>query len=270
MIEALQFEFIQNALFAGFLASVLCGVIGSLVVVKRIVFIAGGVAHASYGGIGLAFFFGLPVLPSALGFALGITWLMARLTQHRKHRSDSIIGVLWAAGMAFGIILTDLTPGYQTELISYLFGSILAVPTSELLGMLVLNLVVVGLMFHYYRDFLALAYDEEFARVRGVPVDRLYLVLLLLIAASVVIVIRVVGLILVLALLTIAPLMVERYAHSLSKMMASAIGINLLFTMTGLGLSYLFDLTSGAAIIAVAVFGYGLSWPLSRWFPPQL
>ncbi|MGK5093849.1 metal ABC transporter permease [Deltaproteobacteria bacterium TL4] len=259
MIEALQYEFIQNALYAGVLTAILCGVVGTLVVVKRIVFIAGGVAHASYGGIGTALFFGWPVLPSTLGFAIFITALMAWITQTQKHRTDAVIGVLWAGGMALGIILTDLTPGYQGELIGYLFGSLLAVSSLEIYLMLGLVLGVAMIVIYFYRDFLSMAYDEEFARVRGVAVDFLYILILIVIAVSVVLAIRVVGLILVIALFTIPPLIVERYAASLKTMIAWSVVMNIGFTLLGLALSYQYNLSSGASIIMIAVGFYGLS-----------
>ncbi|MFO7713114.1 metal ABC transporter permease, partial [Desulfosarcina sp.] len=132
MIEALQFEFMRNALAAGLLASVICGVMGTLVVVNRIVFLSGGIAHAAYGGIGLAFYFNWPYLPGTIGFSLFAGLMMAAISLKAKHRADTIVGVIWALGMAFGIILIDLTPGYHVDLMSYLFGSILSVPGSEL------------------------------------------------------------------------------------------------------------------------------------------
>jgi zinc transport system permease protein len=264
MTEALQYEFMQHALISGLLASVICGVIGTLVVVKRIVFIAGGVAHAAYGGVGLAFFLGLPVLASAMGFAVIITAMMAWVTKSQKHRADAVIGVLWAAGMALGVILTDLTPGYQGELISYLFGSILAVPLTEIYFMAGLALLIMALVGFFYHDFLAMSYDEDFSRVRGIPVDMLYVILLVLIAASVVFIVRVVGLILVIALLTIPPLMLERRVKSLSTMIWASILCNLLFTLAGLSLAYHYNLTSGATIISVAVTAYCGSAFLSK------
>ncbi|MGA2028324.1 MAG: metal ABC transporter permease, partial [Syntrophobacteraceae bacterium] len=128
MLDAFQSEFMRNALLAGLLASVACGIIGTLVVVNRIVFISGGIAHAAYGGIGLAFFFGIAPLAGAVGFALVIAMIMSAVTLKNKQRADTVVGVLWAVGMALGIIMIDLTPGYNADLMSYLFGSILAVP----------------------------------------------------------------------------------------------------------------------------------------------
>jgi zinc transport system permease protein len=252
MIEALQFEFMRHALMAGLLASVLCGIMGTLVVVNRIVFLSGGIAHAAYGGIGLAFYFGWPVLAGTFGFSLVAALVMAAVSLKVRHRADTVIGVVWAVGMAFGIILVDLTPGYNVDLMSYLFGSILSVPSSELWIMSVLGSLIPVLVTFYYNDLLALSYDEEFARIRGIPVTRLYLTLIAMLAVTIVMVIQVVGLILVIALLTIPPFIVEKYARSLAQMMIGASLLGSIFTVCGLWLSYRFDLTSGASIIMVA------------------
>jgi zinc transport system permease protein len=252
MIEALQFEFMRNALLAGLLASIACGIIGTLVVVNRMVFISGGIAHAAYGGVGLAFFLGISPLLGAAGFSLMISAIMALVTLKNKQRADTIIGVLWAVGMALGIILVDLSSGYNVDLMSYLFGSILAVPKSDLLLMVAVDLVVVVVVVLFYNSFLAMSFDEEFALASGVPVKILYFLLLAMMALVVVMVIRVVGLILVIALFTIPPYIAERYAESLRGMMVFSVVLSSIFTFLGLWLSYLFNLTSGATIIMVA------------------
>ena len=252
MLEALQFEFLRNALLAGFLTSIACGIIGTFVVVNRIVFLSGGIAHAAYGGIGLAFFFGLPYSVGTLGFALLTAMVMAAVTLKARQRSDTIIGVLWAVGMALGVILLDLTPGYNVDLMSFLFGSILTVPTSDLWLMLVLDCVILLTVGYFYNDFLALSYDEDFAQIRGIRVRSLYFLLLALVALSVVMIIRIVGLILVIALLTIPPYIAEKFSGSLLKMMLLSFILSCLFSTVGLWLAYTFNLTSGATIIMVA------------------
>ena len=259
MPEILQFEFMQNALCAGILASMICGVIGTLVVVNRIVFISGGIAHAAYGGIGIAFFFGLPYLAATLGFSLLIAAIMATVTLKAKHRADTVIGVLWAVGMALGVLLLDMTPGYNADLMSYLFGSILTVPDSDLKLMAFLTVGIILTVGYFYNDLLAMSYDEEFARVRGVPVGLLYFLLLGMIAVSVVMLIRVVGLILVIALLTIPPYIAEKYSESLSMMMLVSGLLSTVFTLAGLWISYAFNLTSGATIIMVSGTGFFVS-----------
>lgn len=259
MIEAFQFDFMRHALAAGLLASVICGIMGTLVVVNRIVFLSGGIAHAAYGGIGLAFFFGWPYLIGTLGFSLAAAMLMAAVSLKAKHRADTIIGVIWALGMAFGIILIDLTPGYNVDLISYLFGSILTVPSTDLYIMLAIGILITLLVAYYYKDLLALSYDEEFARIRGVPVKRLYFAMIGMLAVTIVLVIRVVGLILVIALLTIPPFIVEKYARSMVQMMVGSSLLGAIFTIVGLWLSYAYDLTSGASIILVSGVAFLIS-----------
>jgi zinc transport system permease protein len=271
MWEALQLEFVRNALIAGTLVSVVCGVMGTLVVVNRIVFLAGGIAHAAYGGIGLAFFMGWPYVAGTVGFSLVSAGIMAAVTLKAKHRADAMVGVIWAVGMATGIILLDLTPGYHVDLMSYLFGSILAVPASDLWQMAVMGITVIAIVTWYYNDFLAMSYDDEFARLRNVPVTFLYCLLLGMIAMTVVMIIRVVGLILVIALLTIPPFIAEKFTSSLRAMMVASSILSCLFTVAGLWLAYVFNVTSGAAIILVAATGFFASalWERTKRRRPE-
>jgi zinc transport system permease protein len=256
MIEAFQFEFMRHALLAAILVSICCGIIGTLVVVNRLVFLAGGIAHAAYGGIGLAFFFGLPYMVGTLGFSLLAAFTMAIVTLRAKHRADTMVGVLWAVGMSIGIILLDLTPGYNMDLMSFLFGSILTVPASDLWQMTAMVVLIAFAVSFYYNDLLAMSYDEEFAQIRQVPVRFLYFLLLGMIALSVVMIIRIVGLILVIALLTIPTYIAEKFAGSLRTMMIMSSLLSAVFTITGLWASYLLNLTSGATIIMVAAAGF--------------
>jgi zinc transport system permease protein len=259
MIEALQFEFMRNALIAGCFASLICGVIGSFVVVNRLVFLAGGIAHAAFGGIGIAFFFGIPYLLGTFGVALTAAVIMTWVLLKHKTRADTFIGILWAVGMAVGIILLDMTPGYNVNLMSYLFGSILAVPGADIYWMAGLSLVILLSAFFFYRDILAISYDDEFARLRGIPVNLIYFLFISLVAVSIVLIIRVVGLILVIALLTIPPYIAEKYCRSLAQMMMVSALLSIIFNMTGLWLAYSYDLTSGAAIILVAGAAFFIS-----------
>ncbi|CAN2040308.1 Uncharacterized membrane protein slr2045 [Candidatus Magnetomoraceae bacterium gMMP-15] len=252
MLEILQFEFMRNALLAGLLASIICGVIGTFVVINRLAFISGGIAHTAYGGIGLSFYFGLPYLLGTLSFSMLCAMILGAVTLKAKHRSDTIVAVLWAVGMALGVILIDLTPGYNVNLMSYLFGSILTVPMSDIWMMLALNIIIPGTVIFFFNDLIALSYDFEFAKVRGLPVNFLYFLLLGMITLCVVMVIQVVGLILVIAFLTISPYIAEKYAKSVSKMIIISVFLNFAFTSLGLWLSYLFNLSSGPTIIMVA------------------
>lgn len=257
MIEALQFEFMQHALLAGLLVSFAAGIIGSLIVVNRMVFLAGGIAHTSYGGIGLAVFLGLPIFFGASVFAVGSALLIAALTMKKRHRMDTFIGLIWAVGMAIGVIFVDLTPGYNVDLMSYLFGSILAVSTEDLYFMAALLALILFVVIFWYRDILAVSYDSEYAALRNVNVRFFYTLILILSALTVVIAIKVVGLILVIAMLTIPVYIAEKLSSSLFSMMFLSGTIATLFTLVGLWFSYTYDLTSGASIIIVSAFSLG-------------
>jgi len=199
-----------------------------------------------------------------VGFSLVAAMVMAAISLKIKHRADTIIGVVWALGMAFGILLIDLTPGYNVDLMSYLFGSILTVPKSDLVIMLVMGVLVTVFVAYFYKDLLALSYDEEFARIRGVPVTGLYFTLIAMLAVTIVMIIQVVGLILVIALLTIPPFIVERHAKSLLQMMVGSSLLGAVFTISGLWLSYRYNLTSGASIIMVAGIVFFISALIDR------
>ena len=264
LVEALQFGFMRNALLTGLLVSVACGVIGTFVVVKRIVFVSGGIAHAAYGGIGLGYFLGLDPVVGAIVFSLLAALGMGMVQRRTGERADTLIGVMWAIGMAMGIILVDLTPGYKADLMSYLFGSILAVPSSDLLIMAILDLVVVVLVLLFYKELLAISFDEVFATVENVPVNAIYLVLMALVALTVVMLMRVVGLILVIAMLTVPAAISGRFVKDIQRMMVLASALGMLFMTTGLWLSYFLNLTSGATIILVSGVAYLLSLGLEQ------
>jgi len=263
MWEALQFEFMRNALVAGVLVSICCGIIGTLVVVNRISFISGGIAHAAYGGIGLAFYTGISPTVGAAFFSVVVAMIMGVITLKNRHRADAVIGALWAIGMALGIILIDLTPGYNVDLMSYLFGSILTVPKSDVWLMFPFDFTLIAIIVIFYKEFVAMSYDEEFAFVLGLPVKTLYFVMLGMMALSIVMIIEVVGLILVIALLTIPPSISENYINSMAGMMALSSLLGIFFTVTGLWLSYNFNLTSGATIIMVAGVAFFISEALN-------
>ena len=252
MLEVLQYEFMRNAMFAGLLAAVACGVVGVYVVVKRVVFISGGIAHASFGGIGLGYLVGISPVLGATFFALASALGMGLVIRKTKLPEDTAIGILWASGMALGIIFIGLAPGYAPDLFSYLFGNILTVPFSDLLLMLLLDAIIILIVMVLYKEFLALSFDEEFGAVVGVPVEVLYLLLLCMVALTVVVLIRVVGIILVIALLTIPASLARQFTRDLRKMMLLAIFFGALFTFGGLWLSFILDIASGATIILLA------------------
>ncbi|MCL7927128.1 MAG: metal ABC transporter permease [marine benthic group bacterium] len=263
--EALSYPFFQRALVAGLLASVACGVVGSLVVVRRIASISGGLSHAAFGGVGLGFLAGFDPLLGALGFgvasALGIGVAELRLRQGL----DTLIAMIWAVGMAMGIIFVSLAPGEPPDLLGYLFGNILLVNPQYILLVLVLDLLIVGVVATLFRKLRAISFDGEFAWVIGVPVGPLFLLLLTLVALTVVILIRVVGVILVIALLTIPAAIARHWTDHLSRMMlmATAIGATSialgLFLTFGLSMGPGIDLPTGPAIILLTAILFGLS-----------
>lgn len=245
-------SFLQNALLGGLLASIGCGIMGSYVLVKRISFLAGGISHTALGGMGIAYFFGkLPIygaLAAAIIAALFIGWASLRRRQHE----DTLIGAFWAIGMAVGVLFIARTPGYNVDLMSYLFGNILLVRHADLYLMAALDAIIVLVTLAFYNQFLAVCFDARFARLRGVPVDFFYLLLLCLVALTVVLLIQVVGLILVIALLTLPAAIAAQYAQSLNRMMLLATLLGMGFTLCGLYIAYQFDLPAGATIILLA------------------
>jgi zinc transport system permease protein len=256
MTDLLAHEFMRNAFVAGLLISIACGIVGTLVVVNRLTFLAGGVAHAAYGGLGLSVFLGWPMMAGTVLFTLVSSLCMGAVSRQNRQRSDAVIGVMWALGMAMGILLIDLKGGYYVDLMSYLFGSILAVSSQSLLMMVVMVLVIAAAVLILYKEILGMSYDEEFSLISGVPVAVLYYLVLALIAFTIVMLIRVVGLILVIALLTIPATVAEMITRDLKRMMLMASGFGILFSVSGLLVSYYLDLTSGASIVLMAGLGY--------------
>ncbi|MCK9473134.1 metal ABC transporter permease [Sulfurimonas sp.] len=264
MLEALSYEFIQNALIAGVLVSLISGIIGSLIVANRMVFLAGGIAHAAYGGIGIAIFTGIPIFLGTSLFAVAAALFMAFITINQRENIDVFIGLTWAVGMAIGIILVDLTPGYNVDLLSYLFGSILAVNRDDLYFMGSLFVVILFVITFWYRNILAVSYDSEYAALSGINVKFFYTLILILSALTVVIAIKVVGLILVIALLSIPVYIAQRLSSSLFSMMLISGLIASVFTTIGLWFSYSFNITSGASIILVSALSLMLFMLLSK------
>lgn len=264
MVEIFQYEFMRNALLTGLFVSIACGIVGALVVVNRLSFLAGGVAHAAYGGLGLSAFMGWTPMAGTIPFSLVASVIMGFILRKNKERADTIIGVMWAVGMAIGIVLLDLKKGYFVDLMSYLFGSIMAVPSSSLLWMVVLDLVIIAIVVALYKEILGMSYDEEFAAISGIPVIMLYYIILIMIAFTVVMLIKAVGMILVIALFTIPASIAEMFTRDLRRLMIFSILLGGIFTTGGLLLSYYLDLTAGATIILFACAGYGFAFLLKK------
>lgn len=263
-IEVLKsHDFMQNAVIIGLLASVACGVMGTYVVVKRIVFISGGISHAVLGGMGIAYYYGYHPIHGAVVSAL-VAAVVIGLVSLRYHQyEDTIIGALWAIGMAVGILFIYKTPGYSIDLMSYLFGNILMVKRESVYMLAALDVLIIVLVFLFYKRFLAVCFDEEYSELQGIGVVTTYLLLLCLIALTVVILIQVVGIILVIALLTLPAATARYYAHSLVQMMILASLLGVVFTTSGLIVSYQPDLPAGATIILIAGLAYLLATALN-------
>ncbi|MDT8358399.1 MAG: metal ABC transporter permease [Methanomicrobiaceae archaeon] len=256
MIPGLEYAFFQNALLAGILASIACGIIGSYVVVRRMVSMSGGISHAAFGGIGLGYYLGVDPILGALGFTVVTALAIGVLQMRAREQLDTLIGAVWAAGMAIGILLVYLTPGFAPDLFSYLFGNILLVPRSSLYLMAVLVIFIIMFVGLFYTPLLAITFDEEYAEIMNLPVERLSLLLLTLIAFTVVMLIQVVGIILVIALLTLPAAISRMCTARLGPMMLLAIGLGALFCTGGILLSSFLDVPSGATIILFATAVY--------------
>lgn len=248
----LEMQFLQRALLGGVLASVGCGIMGTYVVVKRIGYLAGGIAHAVLGGMGVAYYLNLNPMLGAIAAAIVAALLVGWVNIGSRRNSDTVIGALWAVGMAIGILFISRTPGYNVDLMSYLFGNILMVSPGDLRIMAMLDVLVIVLVLLFYRQLIAVAFDQEFARLRGVAVRFFELLLLCVVALTVVTLIQVVGLILVIALLTLPAAIASQYTRSLAGMMLLATGIGVVLTVSGLAVSYEPDLPAGATIILLA------------------
>lgn len=249
-----EFKFIQNAILAGFLVSIACGIIGTLVVVKRITFISGGISHASFGGIGIGLYLGINPLFTAAIFSIISALLIGIIGERAKKREDSAIGIIWALGMAIGVIFVSLTPGYVPDLFSYLFGNILTVSMSDIYFLILLDFIILIVISTLYKEFLAISFDEEYAKSLGLPVKTLYYLLLCLIALTVVLLMRAVGIVLVIAYLTIPATISNLFTRNLKSMMILSAILGIIVSILGLILSYRFNIATGATIVIVSIF----------------
>ena len=253
-----MFELMQNSILASLLLSVAIGIIGSFMLINRSQFIAAAIAHGSYGGIGIAIYFGFSLLLCTTFFAIALALLLAYITYHDRYRSDTLIGVIWAVGMSLGIIFIDLTPGYHPNMMSFLFGDILMVPLEDIYFMAGVDILLIISVILLYPRFLAISYDMNFALLNGLNVKAIYAYLLVLMALTIVMSIRSVGLILVIALFSIPPFIAEKFTSDFKIMMFVSGFLGFVFALIGLYLSYTFDISATAAIIlaaAIAFFG---------------
>ena len=247
-----MFELMQTPIIVSLFLSIAIGVIGSFMLINRSQFIAAAVAHGSYGGIGIAIYFGFSLLFTTTIFAVFLALLLAYITYHDKYRSDTLIGVIWAVGMSIGIIFIDLTPGYHPNMMSFLFGDILMVPMEYIYFMASIDIILLISIVILYHRFLAISYDMNFALLNGLRVKAIYAYLLVLMALTIIMSIRSVGLILVIALFSIPPFIAEKFTADFRAMMIISGILGFVFSVIGLYFSYTFDISATAAIILVA------------------
>jgi len=249
IIDILSYNFFQNAIGAAILASISCGIIGTYIVARRIVFISGGITHASFGGIGIAWFLGLnPILGAAIFgviSALGIEWV----SKKTDVRQDSVIGILWALGMALGIIFIYMTPGYAPNLMSFLFGSILTVSSLDLYLLSALSVLTISVFALMMRPIVYVAFDETYAQTHKAPVQFLNYLMIALVALAIVLNIKVVGIILVISFLTIPQTIANMFTQDFGKMIIGAITFGIIGSLLGLFMAYKLNVPSGATII---------------------
>lgn len=262
-----EYRFLQMAAAACLLASIGCGIMGTFVVVKRISALAGGIAHAVLAGMGIAYFFNTSPILGAIVAALISALLIGLIKLRWKQDEEILIAAFWSVGMAVGVLFISRTEGYNVNLMSYLFGNILMVSGPDILRMLILDAVIIVIVSLYYKQFLATAFDEEFARLRGVNVEFFYILMLVMIALTVVLLIQIVGLLLVIALLALPAASAGQFVKTLPKMMVGAVLISLFTTISGLAVSYSPDLPAGATIIVLAGTVYIAAIVVARYKP---
>lgn len=260
MLEILeQYNFLVNASIAAILSGVACGVVGSYIVARRLVFLSGGITHSSFGGIGIAYYMGWNPILGALAFAimsaLGIEYMSGR----GKLKEDSAIGILWSLGMAIGIIFVFLTPGYAPNLMTFLFGNILLVSTANLLWLVVLDVALLTVFGLFYRPIIYTALDKEYAKSAGVPVTLISYAMMVLLATAIVLNIKVVGIMLLISLLTMPVAIVGNLTHNLKKIMVLSSITAAGATLLGILISYHINIPSSATTIVALALGYGIS-----------
>lgn len=259
MIEAIfKYQFLQNAIFASILASIICGIIGVIVVEKKLIMMSGGIAHTAYGGVGLGYFLGFEPMLGAVLFSIVSAFGIGFVRRKGGVYTDIIIALFWSLGMALGIAFVGFMPGYPPDLNSYLFGNILTVTRSDLLMMIPLTLIVAFIIIIFFNDWKSFLFDNRFAAILGLKTTFMEYLLLVMIALTVVVLIRVAGIILVIALLTAPAACASLISKNLKMRMIIASVLGVIFCLLGLAISYLLGIASGATIIIVSVITYAI------------
>jgi zinc transport system permease protein len=267
----LQHTFLQHALLAGLLVSISCGIVGTYVVTRRITYLAGGIAHCVLGGMGFARYMQVvyewtyftPMLGAMLA-ALLAAFIIGWVNMKAKERIDTVISAFWGLGMAIGILFIAKTPGYGEDLMAYLFGNILLVTQGDLMTIAGLDLFIASTALLFHKQFVAVCFDEEFARLRGINTQFFYFLMLALTALTVVLMISIVGIVMVIVMLTLPAAIASRFCLRMGTMMALAAGLCALLTFGGLAISYSPNLPAGATIIVLSVIAYLISLLFNR------
>ena len=257
-----EYQFLQNAVISAILASIACGIIGTIIIEKRLVMMSGGIAHTAFGGIGLGYLLGIEPIKGALFITICAAMGIATIKRKTTMNTDIPIGIFWAAGMSLGILFIALTPGYPPDMTTYLFGDILTVSRNNLYIIALLDAVVILTVAALYQPLKAYLFDEEFSTVIGIKTTFIEYLLFILIALTVVVVIHVIGIILIMALLTAPPAIAKLFTKNLKKLMLYSSLIGIFFTLTGLWISYTLNIPSGAAIALFISLVYGIVYAI--------
>lgn len=265
MINAiLNYSFLQNALIAGLLSSIICGIIGVIIVEKKLLMMSGGIAHTAYGGVGLGYFLGFePILGAGL-FSLAAAIVIGTINRKSKIKTDIIISLLWSLGMALGIAFIGFMPGYPPDMNSYLFGNILSVTKSDLYIIATLTVIVLLVISVFFNDWKAFLFDSNFAKVTGIRTCVFEYLLLIITALSIVALIRTVGIILVIALLSAPAACAALLSGNLKRRMFISCIFCFVFCLLGLTISYYLGISSGATIVFISVLTYFLLLGLKK------
>jgi zinc transport system permease protein len=249
--EILKYDFLSNALLASLLSGIAFGLIGTYIVCRRLVFLSGGITHASFGGIGIAYYLGINPLWGAFGFSLLAGVGIELLSQKGKIREDSVIGMLWSLGMAIGIIFIYMTPGYAPNLMSFLFGNVLSVTSSDLIAIALLDVVLLLIFTLFHRKIMFVAFDRNYAESQNIPVTMVNYVMMMMVAATIVLSIRVIGIVMLISLLTIPVAIVNSFSKRFNRLAIGSCIVATSGTILGLWFSYSTDIPSGASTIFI-------------------
>ena len=256
ILELFNYTFFQHALLGSLFASIACGIIGTYIVTRRLVFISGGITHASFGGIGIGLYTGVsPILGAAIFSVLsafGVEWLSKR----KDMREDSAIAVFWTFGMAIGVIFSFLAPGFTPDLSAFLFGNILTITLTDIWMLVILSLILIGFFYFFLTPIIYIAFDREYARSQRIPVRLFEYILMMFIALTIVACLRMIGIVLVISLLTLPQMTANLFTHSFKKIIFMSIGIGFISCSGGLLLSYQLQVPSGASIIFFSILVY--------------